>query len=75
MLTDENLNKYGKQKLQNEADSRLIVLEESIKRLQDKLDRTVVEKVKLADDLQNCRVQSRIVEEKLVNAEIQRNEF
>ena len=34
----------------------LIVLEESIERIQDKLDRTVVEKVKLADDLKNCRV-------------------
>lgn len=56
MITDTDLNKYGKSILWNKPDSCVFVLEQSIERLQDKLDRTVVEKVKLADDLQNCRV-------------------
>lgn len=43
--------------------------------MQDKLDRTVVEKVRLADELQNCRVSLRSAEEKLLDTEIERNEL
>jgi len=40
-----------------------------VKLLQDKLDRTAMEKVKLADDLSTCRVSLRHTEESLQTAQ------
>ena len=41
--------------------------------MQDKLDRVVAEKVKLADELQNCRVYIRKTDERAQSAEIHRD--
>lgn len=58
-----NTTKFGKHSRTNTS------TEETVKLLQDKLDRTAVEKVRLVDDLQGCRASLKLAEESLLTAQ------